>query len=126
MSDQATCPFCSLDGMVIRNDLAYVRFDKYPVAPGHCLIIPFRHVTDFFSTTEQERGAMLSLAEEAKRMLDRDFAPHGYNLGVNVGEAAGQTVFHVHLHLIPRHHGDVADPRGGVRGVIPARQADPR
>jgi diadenosine tetraphosphate (Ap4A) HIT family hydrolase len=117
-----SCPFCSQDGSILRNDLAYVRFDLYPVSPGHCLIIPHRHVADFFATSAQERHAMMVLADEAKRMLDREFTPGGYNLGINVGELAGQTVPHVHLHLIPRYTGDVGNPRGGVRGVIPVRQ----
>lgn len=120
-----SCPFCTPEGLILRNDLAGVRFDRYPVTPGHCLIIPFRHVADFFATTEDERRAMLALAEEAKALLDREHAPAGYNLGINVGVVAGQTVPHVHLHLIPRYPGDVDDPRGGVRGVIPARQSYP-
>jgi len=106
----------------MRNDWAYVLFDKNPVTPGHCLIIPFRHVADYFATTEQERQAMLALADRAKQMLEKDYDPRGYNLGINVGEVAGQSVGHVHLHLIPRYPGDVQNPRGGVRGVIPARQ----
>jgi diadenosine tetraphosphate (Ap4A) HIT family hydrolase len=122
VSQEASCPFCSAGETILRNELAYLRFDRNPVTAGHCLIIPFRHVPDFFATTDEEQRAMLALAGEAKRMLDRDFSPHGYNLGINVGEPAGQTVFHVHLHLIPRYRGDVANPRGGVRGVIPARQ----
>ncbi len=122
MNQNTPCPFCSIDDVALGNELAYVRFDKTPVNPGHCLIIPFRHVADFFATTEDERRAMLALADAAKQMLDRDFAPQGYNLGINVGEVAGQTVPHVHLHLIPRYPGDVDNPRGGVRGVIPARQ----
>lgn len=109
--------------MVLRNELAHVRFDKNPVTPGHCLIVPMRHLADYFATTAAERAAMLALADEAKAMLERDFAPQGYNLGINVGAVAGQTIWHVHLHLIPRYAGDVADPRGGVRGVIPARQS---
>lgn len=116
------CPFCSAGDVVHRNRLAYVCFDKYPANPGHCLIIPFRHVADFFATTEAEREAMFALADYAKQMLDQDFKPGGFNLGINVGEVAGQTVPHVHLHLIPRYAGDVENPRGGVRGVIPARQ----
>ena len=122
MNQNAPCPFCSLDDIVLRNELAYVRFDKNPVNPGHCLIIPFRHMANFFATTDDERQAMLALADAAKQMLDRDFAPQGYNLGINVGEVAGQTVPHVHLHLIPRYAGDTGNPRGGVRGVIPVRQ----
>ncbi len=108
--------------MVLRNALAYVRFDKNPVNPGHCLIIPFRHVSDFFEATPEERQAMLNLADEAKAMLELKFSPDGYNLGLNVGAVAGQTVPHVHLHLIPRYAGDVEQPRGGVRGVIPSKQ----
>ena len=122
MNQNAPCPFCSFGDVVLGNELAYVIFDKSPVNPGHCLIIPFRHVADFFATTEDERQAMLALAEAARKLLDRDFAPQGYNLGINVGDVAGQTVPHVHLHLIPRYPGDVDNPRGGVRGVIPARQ----
>ncbi|WP_374682433.1 HIT family protein [Accumulibacter sp.] len=116
------CPFCQPDGQLLGNDLAYVRFDKNPVTPGHCLIIPFRHVADFFATTTEERQAMFALADAAKRMIDSDFGASGYNLGINVGGVAGQTVPHVHLHLIPRYPGDVDNPRGGVRGVIPAKQ----
>lgn len=106
----------------MQNRLAYVLFDRTPVTPGHCLIIPFRHVADYFATTAEERTAMLALADLARATLDRDFRPGGYNLGLNVGEVAGQTIPHVHLHLIPRYPGDVENPRGGVRGVIPARQ----
>lgn len=123
MDEGCNCPFCQTDEAALRNALAYLRFDINPVNPGHCLIIPFRHVSDFFETTPEERQAMLSLADEAKAMLDLKFAPDGYNLGLNVGAVAGQTVPHVHLHLIPRYVGDVDQPRGGVRGVIPSRQS---
>jgi len=86
------------------------------------LVIPWRHVSDWFETTDEERRDVLALADEARALLLRDRRPDGFNLGVNVGLAAGQTVFHVHLHLIPRYEGDVAEPRGGVRGVVPAKQ----
>jgi len=122
LENHPPCPFCPAESVVLRNELACVRFDIYPVNPGHCLIIPFRHVANYFDITKEERQAMLALADEAKKILDRDFAPQGYNLGINVGDVAGQTVPHVHLHLIPRYLGDVENPRGGVRGVIPARQ----
>ena len=118
-----TCPFCKPSDVILSNELAYVKFDINPVNPGHCLVIPFRHVADFFETTEAERQAMLVLADEAKALLDVKHKPDGYNLGLNVGAVAGQTVPHVHLHLIPRYAGDVEQPRGGVRGVIPARQS---
>ena len=117
------CPFCSRDGIVLQGDFAYARYDKYPVAAGHLLLIPFRHVESFFDTTNEERHALLSLLDEAKSLLDRLHRPDGYNIGVNVGGCAGQTIWHVHVHLIPRYSGDVAEPRGGVRGVIPAKQS---
>lgn len=121
-NSSTSCPFCHPDGILLANGLAYAKPDKYPVNPGHLLIIPKRHVADFFLTTEAEKVALLSLLDEAKHYLDGKHAPAGYNVGINVGEAAGQTIPHVHLHLIPRYHGDMQSPRGGVRGVIPARQ----
>lgn len=117
------CPFCNSDGMLFENDLAYARMDKYPVSPGHLLIITRRHVADFFLTTTGEKAALLSLLDQAKLHLDREHAPAAYNVGINVGEVAGQTIPHVHLHLIPRYRGDMENPRGGVRGVIPSRQS---
>jgi diadenosine tetraphosphate (Ap4A) HIT family hydrolase len=117
------CPFCDDQDSVTANAQAYARFDKYPVAPGHLLLITRRHVPEFFAASREERLAMLELLEEAKKYLDQRFAPHGYNFGVNVGEAAGQTIMHVHLHLIPRYRGDTPNPRGGVRGVIPEKQS---
>ncbi len=118
------CPFCSVDSDIfLHNRHAYARCDKYPVTPGHLLLIPFRHVASYFDTTDEERTALLQLLNEAKALLDDSHAPAGYNIGINVGEAAGQTIPHVHVHLIPRYQGDVAQPRGGVRGVIPTRQS---
>jgi len=116
------CPFCHPEDILFENDLAYSILDNSPVNPGHLLIIPKRHVADFFLTTEKEKVALLSLLDEAKSYLDRKHAPAGYNIGINVGEVAGQTIFHVHLHLIPRYQGDMENPRGGVRGVIPDKQ----
>lgn len=117
------CPFCSPDNLLFENALAYVKPDKFPVNPGHLLIISRRHVADFFLTTDAEKAALLALLDQAKRYLDGKHAPAGYNIGINVGETAGQTIMHVHLHLIPRYHGDLDNPRGGVRGVIPSRQS---
>jgi diadenosine tetraphosphate (Ap4A) HIT family hydrolase len=116
------CPFCDVAAAVLGNELAYVRFDKYPVTPGHLLILPRRHVANFFDTTAAEQAALWALLADAKRLLDERHAPDGYNVGINVGAAAGQTIMHVHVHLIPRYRGDIENPRGGVRGVIPARQ----
>lgn len=121
--DSPNCPFCHPDRMLFEDDLAYAITDKFPVNPGHLLIIPKRHVADFFQTTGAERTALLALLDQAKFYLDDKLAPAGYNIGINVGEVAGQTIPHVHLHLIPRYKGDMKNPRGGVRGVIPARQS---
>lgn len=117
------CPFCRPEDILFENDLAYAKPDKFPVNPGHLLIISKRHVADFFLTTDQEKAALLSLLDQAKHRLDRKHAPAAYNIGINVGEVAGQTIPHVHLHLIPRYRGDTEHPRGGVRGVIPSRQS---
>jgi diadenosine tetraphosphate (Ap4A) HIT family hydrolase len=122
-NDDQNCPFCHPDSVLFGSELAYVKQDKFPVNPGHLLIIPRRHVADFFLTTEEEKAAMLSLLDKAKIFIDGKHAPAGYNVGVNVGEVAGQTVMHVHMHLIPRYQGDLENPRGGVRGVIPSKQS---
>ena len=119
----AQCPFCSpvAAEIVLENLLCYSRYDMYPVGKGHLLIVPFRHVANFFELTQDERKAAFELVWQGQAKLDRDLHPDGYNVGVNVGAAAGQTVMHVHIHLIPRYQGDVPDPRGGVRFVIPKK-----
>jgi diadenosine tetraphosphate (Ap4A) HIT family hydrolase len=115
------CPFCSLppERVLASNALAFVIRDGYPVSPGHTLIIPRRHVGSFFEISEEERAAMLALLDGQKRALDAEYSPAGYNVGINDGAAAGQTVPHLHIHLIPRFAGDLPDPRGGVRWVMP-------
>ena len=90
--------------------------------PGHLLVIPYRHIPGLFDATDEEQAALLALVREAKDLLDGRLHPDGYNIGVNVGTAAGQTVMHLHVHVIPRYAGDVEDPRGGVRGAIPERR----
>jgi diadenosine tetraphosphate (Ap4A) HIT family hydrolase len=117
------CPFCSppSEEIVLCNVLCYARYDRFPVSEGHLLIIPFRHVVNFLALTADERSAAFELVWQASQKLDSEFHPDGYNVGVNVGQAAGQTVMHAHLHLIPRYAGDVPDPRGGVRFVIPEK-----
>ena len=102
------------------NALAFAIRDGFPVSPGHTLVIPKRLVATWFDATEDEQRAIFALVDEVKRQLDGELAPDGYNIGVNVGEAGGQTVMHLHVHVIPRFTGDVDDPRGGVRFVIPA------
>jgi len=115
------CPFCDLlpERILVTNLHGVVYRDGFPVSPGHALIIPRRHVGSFFEIDVKEREALLALLEDAKRRLDKEFHPAGYNIGINDGAAAGQTVSHLHIHLIPRYSGDVEDPRGGVRWVIP-------
>jgi superfamily II DNA or RNA helicase/diadenosine tetraphosphate (Ap4A) HIT family hydrolase/HKD family nuclease len=118
-----SCPFCELAGrdLVVENDLAAAFRDGFPVNPGHTLIVPRRHISTWFDATAQEQVAILELAAVVKTQLDAELHPDGYNLGLNAGEAAGQTVPHLHLHVIPRFRGDVDDPTGGVRFVIPTR-----
>jgi len=117
------CPFCKLheSRIMFGHPLAIVVRDAYPVAASHTLVIPRRHVGSFFDLQPTERAAMLDLLDWAKGAVEREFAPDGYTIGINDGPAAGQTVPHVHLHLIPRRHGDVSDPRGGVRWVLPEK-----
>jgi diadenosine tetraphosphate (Ap4A) HIT family hydrolase len=119
------CLFCSVppEEILIAGPVAMARIDTHPVSPGHTLIIPRRHVASFFETTEEERLAMMKLLDEAKAVLDQKHKPDGYNIGINGGEAAGQTVMHLHIHLIPRYKGDKPDPRGGVRWVLPDKAA---
>ncbi len=117
------CPFCPpIDGRpLLESGLAFAVFDRFPVNPGHVLVIPRRHVADIFELTESELREVLRLLSQARQRIAADFAAAGVNVGVNVGDAAGQTIAHAHLHLIPRYTGDVSDPTGGVRGVIPGK-----
>jgi len=116
------CPFCEPKGTIISNNLAYAIFDKYPVNPGHMLIIPKRHIPDIFACTPEERSAIYELIEECRALLEDKNHPDGFNIGINCGAASGQTIFHLHIHLIPRYEGDIANPTGGVRGVIPEKR----
>jgi diadenosine tetraphosphate (Ap4A) HIT family hydrolase len=121
---QDSCPLCRrilAGSFACENPLAVAFADSYPVSPGHTLIVSRRHVADFFSLTEQEQTALWSLLPCVQASLERAHRPPAYNIGVNVGEAAGQTVAHVHVHVIPRYQGDMPDPRGGVRWVLPAK-----
>ena len=113
------CVFCQMKDYILENELAYAIYDKYPVGKGHMLFIPKRHVKDFFDITKEEREAIFDLIDEGKKLLDEKYSPDSYNVGINCGEHAGQTIMHVHVHLIPRYIGDMKDPTGGVRGVIP-------
>ena len=123
MTLTVVCPFCELpaERVLFQNDAAVAVRDAYPVTPGHTLVIPRRHVASYFDATPLEREAMLALLDAAKQQLQAEFGPAGYNIGINDGAAAGQTIGHLHMHLIPRYPGDRPDPRGGVRWVIPDR-----
>ena len=119
------CPFCKAESerdIIASSSLSVAFFDGFPVSPGHALIIPKRHVASFFDLSKEEQQDLLNLADRVKINVEERYHPDGYNIGINVGEAAGQSIFHVHMHLIPRYKGDVPNPRGGVRGVIPAKQ----
>jgi diadenosine tetraphosphate (Ap4A) HIT family hydrolase len=117
------CPFCTLppERIIDSNDLALVIRDGYPVTPGHTLVIPKRHIGSWFEITQAEQQALLDLLAKAKAVLETEFMPDGYNIGINDGPTAGQTVPHLHMHLIPRYKGDQEDPRGGVRWIIPEK-----
>jgi diadenosine tetraphosphate (Ap4A) HIT family hydrolase len=118
------CPFCevSKDRVVGETELAYTIRDAFPVTPLHTLVIPKRHVQSYFELARPELNACHRLLEQEKKAIERDDASvHGFNVGVNDAEAAGQTIFHCHLHLIPRRKGDVEEPMGGVRNVIPGK-----
>ena len=121
-----TCAFCeriAKGELVAHNHLAVAFFDAYPVSPGHCLIIPRRHEADFLVLSAVEHAAIWALVPQVRAYIETSGKPDGYNIGVNAGDAAGQTIGHAHLHVIPRRRGDVGDPRGGIRWVIPARAA---
>lgn len=120
------CFFCKRlqerDRIVLENELAFAVYDEFPVNRGHMLFMTKRHAENFFTITNAERTAIFELIDIAKPLIDETYHPDGYNIGMNCGEAAGQSVMHVHTHLIPRYNGDVENPRGGVRGVIPKNQ----
>ena len=117
------CIFCKLpqERIFYESEFWLVVRDGFPVSPGHSLIIPKRHVKDYFEINELEHNELQSVIKVTKKQLDEEFNPDSYNIGINCGEAAGQTVFHLHIHLIPRFKGDRDDPRGGVRWVIPEK-----
>ena len=113
------CLFCIPREVTRRNALAYATRDSYPLSPGHTLIIPLRHCADFFDLSPEEMLACLELVAAERNNLNAELSPDGYNVGVNVGRAAGKSIFHVHIHLIPRYEGDHPNPQGGVRHVLP-------
>ncbi|GIV81900.1 MAG: hypothetical protein KatS3mg051_1254 [Anaerolineae bacterium] len=122
LQHSADCPFCAPDPsreLITESATVYAMLDKYPVSPGHALVIPKQHVGDYFDLPERTKAACWAVVDRAKTLVSQRFHPNGFNIGINIGEPAGQTIPHVHIHLIPRYYGDVQNPRGGVRGVIP-------
>lgn len=120
------CLFCNYSDteshkIIIENDLAYSRWDNFPVSEGHAEVVPKRHIESFFDLTDKELLAIYDLVKQVKEIVDTKFSPDAYNIGVNDGQAAGRTINHCHVHLIPRYMGDVDEPRGGVRHIIPGK-----
>lgn len=115
------CPFCDPEPerVFLETDLVVGLWDKYPVSPGHAPLVPRRHVAGWFEATEEERQALTAALDLARDRILEQHRPDGFNIGINSGEAAGQTIFHLHIHLIPRYGGDQDDPRGGVRKLFP-------
>jgi diadenosine tetraphosphate (Ap4A) HIT family hydrolase len=122
---QQNCPFCRLETHRIRleSDFAVALPDRFPVTQGHTLVLPKRHVASLFDLPDEEQAAVWKLVALVRALLMAEFKPDGFNVGLNDGTAAGQTVSHAHVHVIPRRHGDVADPRGGVRWIMPHKAA---
>jgi len=121
------CLFCEIQNnkneFIYENPYFFVIRDHFPVSRGHSLIIPKRHVQNFFELTEEELPFFHDALKETKHNIDEHFHPDGLNIGINQGSAAGQTIMHLHIHVIPRYIGDVESPRGGIRGVIPGKQS---
>jgi ATP adenylyltransferase len=124
--ENLNCPFCNPDSereLIIESATSYAIYDKFPVNEGHSLIIPKRHISDYFELSFKEQSSCIYMLNLVKKIIKKRFNPDGFNVGINIGESAGQTIPHVHIHLIPRYKGDVKKPRGGVRGVIPDKQS---
>lgn len=122
--DRSDCPFCfptSDRELISESATVYALMDKYPVSPGHTLIIPKQHVGNYFELPERAKAACWLMVDRARMLLAARFQPDGFNVGINVGDAAGQTIPHVHIHVIPRFRGDVENPTGGVRSIIPGK-----
>ena len=119
VSKKIFSPFFNKKERLLENDKGFVIYDGFPVSKGHCLIVPHRVYSDYFKSTQEEVIGLQKLVLEAKKLLDKKFQPDGFNVGINYGETSGQTLPHVHIHLVPRYKGDMENPRGGVRGVIP-------
>lgn len=117
------CPFCKLDREIImESEFSFAIYDGFPVSNGHALIISKRHTANYFDMTNEEQYDCFILLNSVKEIIQSKYKPDGFNIGININETAGQTISHVHIHLIPRYRGDVEEPNGGIRGVIPSKK----
>ena len=119
------CRFCKENPerrIMIEGKFGFAFWDMHPVNEGHFLVVPYRHVPDYFDITDEERDELWQMVNEGKKMCDKEHNPDGYNVGINVGKWAGQSIPHLHIHVIPRYKGDVENPKGGVRSVVPERR----
>ena len=116
-----TCPFCTIapEKIIVQNAHTFTVRDMLPVSPGHTLIVPKRHIAGIFEAEPDEVAALWDALQQARTQLLKDFSPDGFNIGINDGLAAGQTILHLHIHIIPRYIGDMPDPRGGIRWIFP-------
>lgn len=123
MNENKPCPFCNVEReKILESEMSFALYDGFPVNDGHALIIPKRHTANYFDLSLEEQKDCIELLNRVKGIVLEKYNPAGFNVGININEAAGQTVPHVHIHLIPRYAGDVNEPRGGVRGVIPNKK----
>jgi diadenosine tetraphosphate (Ap4A) HIT family hydrolase len=119
--NEPTCPFCSAPAnkIIFENNLVKAFWDAYPVSSGHALVVPKRHFPSLFEIANDEADAIFNAIHETRSIIEKKYSPHGYNIGINEGEAAGQTIMHLHVHVIPRYKSDSEDPRGGIRWIFP-------
>ena len=121
---EKNCPFCNPEAdreIILDSESEYSIYDKFPVSNGHALIIPKKHCSDYFDLEFKEQSSCILMLNKVKQIINEKYKPDGFNIGINVGSVAGQTVNHVHIHLIPRYKGDVKNPEGGIRNVIPSK-----
>lgn len=120
------CLFCDRENknehkIILENNFCYARWDNFPVSKGHLEVVPKLHISSFFDISDEQLIQLYALIKESKIIVQKEYNPDGYNIGINEGEAAGRTVHHLHIHIIPRYKGDVEDPHGGVRNIIPGK-----
>jgi len=123
MENRDVCELCVPESVLAESELAYVRRESNSLSRGHVVVVPRRHVSDFFEMTSPEQMAVIELLNAARARIESEYSPDGYNIGVNIGAAAGQSRMHVHVHLIPRYTGDVPNPAGGIRCVLAGKLA---